>query len=72
MTTEPCRAALKARPFRPFTLRTADGDRHEVRHPEMAWQSAGGRTFVVGGEGESFAMLDLRLVTALEFTDAVE
>ena len=70
MISERCRSALKARPFRPFVLRTADGDRYEVRHPEMAWQSAGGLTAVVGGEGESFAILDLLLVTALEFEDA--
>lgn len=67
MTTEQFRTALKAQPFRPFTVRTADGHEYLVDHPEVAIQSRSGRTAVVANGEDSFAILDLLLVTALEF-----
>ena len=39
-------------------------------HPEMAMLSQGGRTTAVHASEESFAILDLLLVTALEFEPA--
>ena len=34
MTLQQIRAALRAAPFRPFKLRTADGSSFDVPHPE--------------------------------------
>jgi len=46
MTTDQLPKLINARPFRPFTLRTADGREVEVTHPEnIAY--GGGRIAVV-------------------------
>jgi len=44
MTVEQVRAALRARPFRPFILRMADNHEYRVDHPELALPTPGGRT----------------------------
>ena len=67
MTTDQFRAALKAQPFRPFTIRTADGREYTVEHPEFALLSKGGRTVVIAAGGDAFTILDLLLITALDF-----
>lgn len=67
MTTERFRNALKARPFRPFVLRTADGEKYRVDHPELAMQTQGGQTICVNIKGEEVAILDVGLVSAIEF-----
>lgn len=66
MTTEQFRKALSARPFRPFTIRTADGERLRVPHPEFALLSPGGRTAVIATGDEEFEIVDLLLVSAIE------
>ncbi|NBV46948.1 MAG: hypothetical protein EBR86_15270 [Planctomycetia bacterium] len=67
MTVEQFRDALRARPFRPFALHLADGRAVPVRHPEWALASPSGRTTVVMQPDDSMNIIDLLLVTDLEF-----
>lgn len=57
---------MRARPFVPFSLRTGDGERYHVPHPEFAMLSPGGRTFSVYVTDETTVQLDVFLITALE------
>ena len=66
MTSEQFRTAMNRRPFVPFVIHLADGDRLPVRHPENIAMSPGGRTVIVFGEGEAFRIVDLLLVTRLD------
>jgi len=66
MTVEQFRNAMNRRPFIPFVIHLADGDRLPVRHPENIAMSTGGRTVIVFGEGEAFSIVDLLLVTRLD------
>jgi hypothetical protein len=66
MTREDVHKTLQARPFRKFSLRLTDGSLIPVPHPEFILLTQGGRTAVVSTEGESFRILDLALVTAIE------
>ena len=67
MTVERFNDALRARPFRPFTLHLADGREIPVSHPEWALASPSGRTTVVMQPDDSLNIIDLLLVTDLEF-----
>ena len=42
MTTEQFRATLHLQPFRPFTIRMADGRHFDVAHPDFVAQSQSG------------------------------
>lgn len=66
MTVEQLRKAHETRPFRPFTLKLADGSRFHVRHPECLSYSPTGRTVVaVDPEDETFEIIDLLLVASI-------
>lgn len=65
MTIEQFRAVWRARPFRPFVLRTAGGELHAVNHPEMVLVNSSGRGVVVTA-GDAFSIFDLSLVEAVE------
>lgn len=72
MTIERLRGALRAEPFRPFTILVTDGRTYRVAHPDFLLVSPKAeRTFVVYDEGsndpEDYLVLDLLLVTGLEF-----
>ncbi len=70
MTIQRLREARHAEPFRPFMIRMADGIEYRVPHPEFLFiPPKAERTFIVAGEngGEDYTVLDLLLVTALEF-----
>jgi hypothetical protein len=67
MTVEQLSTAKNASPFRPFTIRLADGRSFLVRHPDFLSRSPSGRTVIVHGDGDSYSVLDLLLVTELEF-----
>lgn len=69
MTRDVVHTTLKAQPFKPFYFRLADGALVPVPHPEFVVLSEGGRTAVVHTGGETFKILDLGLVTAIEFGD---
>ena len=61
MTVERLHNAHRASPFRPFTIRLADGRSFLVRHPDFLSRSPSGRTIIVHGENESYSVLDLLL-----------
>jgi hypothetical protein len=70
MTIEQLRTAHLASPFRPFTIRVADGRSFFVRHPEFLSHSPSGRTMIVHHDDDSYSVLDLLLVTELEFSSS--
>ena len=68
MTIDKLRMVAKAEPFRPFTISLTDGRRFQVRHPEMiAVLPEATRTFVVATAGEDYSIVDLLLVTSIDF-----
>ena len=65
---EQLRKAVKAEAFRPFTVSLADGRRFSVPHPEFIWiPPEASRSFHVAGEGEDYSVVDLLLVTSIDF-----
>jgi hypothetical protein len=66
MTTEQFRTTLNLQPFRPFTIRMADGRSFEVSHPDFVALSPSGRTVIVFQPDESFSVLDLLLMSELQ------
>jgi len=66
MTTEQFTNTLRQSPFRPFTIRMADGRAFDVAHPDFVARSPSGRTVIVFGEGDSYSVLDLLLMSELE------
>jgi hypothetical protein len=65
MQPDPIRAAHKLRPFKPFTIVTASGERHQVSHPEVMIQSPGGNTIVIMPKGDEFVMIDVASITEI-------
>jgi hypothetical protein len=70
MTGEQFRAVLHQMPFRPFTIRMADGRASEVRHRDFVAISPAGRTVFVYESEEAFSVLDLLLMTELQVSGA--
>ncbi|MGA3067099.1 MAG: hypothetical protein ABSF29_09655 [Tepidisphaeraceae bacterium] len=66
MTTDALYKLHVARPFAPFALRLADGQRMPVEHPEMLAYSPKSRLATVYFKDGSFELVDLLLVTGLE------
>jgi hypothetical protein len=66
MTTEQFKTTLHLQPFRPFTIRMADGRSFPVAHPDFVAQSPSGRTVIVFQPDESYSVLDLLLMTELQ------
>ncbi len=68
MTIEQLRKAAKAEPFKAFTVSLADGRRFRVPHPEFLWiPPQASRTFFVAVEGDGESVIDLLLVTSIDF-----
>jgi len=68
ITIEQLRAALQAKPFRRFDICLADGQRIAVPHQDFLWMPReASRTFVVYYKPEAYQIIDLSLVTALDF-----
>jgi hypothetical protein len=67
MMSEQVRAAYSAEPFRPFVMHLADGRNTPVHHREFMANSPNGRTAVVYQLDGAFHVIDLLLVTDLEF-----
>jgi len=70
ITKDAVHSTLHAEPFKPFSLRLTNGSLVRVPHPEFIVMSKGGRTAVVNTQGEKFSIVDLALVTAIEFNPA--
>jgi len=66
MTKEEIRERLNLKPFKPFTVRLADGMEIEVPTGDHAHLHPGGRTLFVHLEQGGTKILDVALVTALE------
>ena len=68
MTLEQLRRAKDARPFEAFEICTADGQRIGVDHPEFLFvPPTAQRTFVVACEDGTYQVIDLLLVSTLNF-----
>jgi hypothetical protein len=66
VTIEAIKESVHAQPFHPFGLRLADGNVVKVAHPDYIAFGPKGRTVVVYGADDSFRVLDVMLVIALE------
>lgn len=66
MTIEQLKNVHEAQPFRPFTLKLADGSRIRVVSREFLSHSPTGRTIVVFKDDETFEVVDLLLVASIE------
>lgn len=62
----PILEAIRAEPFRPFCLYTADGRSYEVRHREFISRSPTGSVVVVHDEDDGYTGIDVLMVTAIE------
>ena len=70
MTIDKLRDAVTQRPFKPFTILVADGREYRVTSPELlSIAPHATRTFVVAHGDEDYTILDLLLVSGLEFSD---
>ena len=67
MTIEQLRNAYQATPFQPFTLHLADGRQIPVLSREFILAFPSGRTIAVCQPDDSMNIIDLLLVTDLEF-----
>ena len=65
MTIEQVREGHGTKPFRPFTLELAVGNKVRVKHPEFMMFSPSGRTVVVAVSEDAFRIIDLLLVTSI-------
>jgi hypothetical protein len=66
MTMEQFRTTLHQQPFRPFTIRMADGRAFDVPYPDFVAVSRGGQTVIVFQDGENYSVLDLVLMSELQ------
>ena len=71
MTIDRLRQVARATPFKPFTLSLTDGRRFRVRSPEFIMITPeASRTVVVAESGEDYSIVDLLLVTSIDFGKA--
>jgi hypothetical protein len=68
VTVEELRSAHKAAPFRPFTIRMADGLEFRIPHPEFLSILPSGSTAVIYHPDDSASIVDLLLMTELELS----
>jgi hypothetical protein len=67
MTIELLRAAFRARPFCPFVIHLADGRGLPVPSPEYFGATPGGRIIAVHHPNGPYHLIDVLLMTDLEF-----
>jgi hypothetical protein len=67
MTIEQMRTAYQAQPFQPFNIHLAEGHEVHVAHREFIMAFPSGRTLIVVQPDDSWNVIDLLLVTDLEF-----
>jgi len=67
MTIEQLRNVYESRPFRPFVLHLADGREIPVLSREFILTVPSGRTVVICQPDDTLNLIDLLLVTDLEF-----
>jgi hypothetical protein len=71
MDLEQLRIASERRPFRPFTVVSADGTRLAVPHPEFIALAPEGSTVVIW-KGGAPIWVDVPLISAIDFSVASE
>jgi len=69
MTIQQLRAAIRAVPFRPFTVHMADGRSFPVPHPDFLLMSPSGRMAFAFGQEDECSILDLLLMTEIELSE---
>jgi hypothetical protein len=67
MTIAQLRAAYQSQPFRPFVIHLADGRAISVNHREFIMTVPSGRTVVIAQPDDTVNLVDLLLITDLEF-----
>jgi hypothetical protein len=67
MTIEQLRNAYNAQPFRPFVIHLADSREVPVVSRELILTVPSGRTFVVCQPDDTLNIIDMLLITDLEF-----
>ena len=72
MTREEFRKVCTAQPFQPFTICLADGRQIEVHHQEFALVPPMGRTAFVYQKNGTLDIIDLLMVTDLQFRPPAE
>ena len=63
MTAEAIKTAIQRQPFRPFTVRLANGLQIQVPHQEHIALHPDGKTFVIFEPAGGYRMVDVPLVT---------
>ena len=66
MTAGAVRDQIKARPFRPFSIKTADGDTFQVHHPDFAMISPNGTEIAIYDQDEHFRIVAMDLIVSVE------
>jgi len=66
MTVQTFRDLLASRPFKPFRVVMSSGEKHEVRHPEMAFLSK--TSLYVGTDLEDGIPAEFRICSLLHVT----
>ena len=72
MKIDDLRHAHQARPFRPFTIRVADGREYRVAHPEFLTFSVTGRTIVVSTPDDVHEIIDTVMITSIHLGDGAK
>ena len=68
MTIQQLKKALAPNTFQPFTIRLTDGQAFRVTYPEWVYIAPSAeRTFVMADKDGTYSVVDLLLVTTLEF-----
>ena len=65
MTTEAIKTAVQRRPFRPFSVRLADGSEIEIQSQDFVALHPDGKTFVIFELNGGYRIVDIPLVTDL-------
>ena len=67
MTIEQLRTLYNSQPFQPFVIHLADGRAVPVHHREFMMTVPSGRTILVAQPDDTVNIIDLLLVTDIEF-----
>ena len=65
MTVEAIRTAVQSRPFRPFSVRLANGLQIQIQSQDYVALHPDGKTFVIFESNGGYRIVDIPLVTDL-------
>ncbi len=65
MTTEAIKDAIQRRPFRPFSVRLADGSQIQIESQDYVAMHPVGKTFIIFEPNGGHRIVDIPLVTDL-------